>query len=69
MLFLTTKGREALASNDGSFQITQFALSDDEIDYTLYNPSHPIWFCILWWSNCKPTIIRSFSFGKPNNEI
>ena len=38
---LTTKGREALASNDGSFQITQFALSDDEIDYTLYNPSHP----------------------------
>jgi hypothetical protein len=22
---LTTKGREALASNDGSFQITQFA--------------------------------------------
>ena len=38
---LTTKGREALASNDGSFQITQFALSDDEIDYTLYNPTHP----------------------------
>ena len=38
---LTRKGREALASNDGSFQITQFALADDEIDYTLYNPSHP----------------------------
>mgnify|MGYP003640120202 FL=1 len=38
---LTTKGREALASNDGSFQITQFALADDEIDYTLYNPTHP----------------------------
>ena len=38
---LTTKGREALASNDGSFQITQFALSDDEIDYTLFNPTHP----------------------------
>ena len=38
---LTTKGRESLASNDGSFQITQFALADDEIDYTLYNPSHP----------------------------
>ena len=33
---LTTKGRELLARNDGSFQITQFALSDDEIDYTLY---------------------------------
>lgn len=38
---LTKKGREALAKNDGSFRITQFALSDDEIDYTLYNPSHP----------------------------
>ena len=38
---LTKKGRELLARNDGSFQITQFALSDDEIDYTLYNPIHP----------------------------
>ena len=38
---LTKKGRELLANNDGSFQITQFALSDDEIDYTLYNPTHP----------------------------
>jgi hypothetical protein len=38
---LTTKGRELLARNDGSFQITQFALADDEIDYTLYNPLHP----------------------------
>ena len=38
---LTRKGRELLAKNDGSFRITQFALSDDEIDYTLYNPTHP----------------------------
>ncbi len=38
---LTTKGRELLAANDGSFRITQFALSDDEIDYTLYQPNHP----------------------------
>jgi hypothetical protein len=38
---LTKKGRELLARNDGSFQITQFALADDEIDYTLYNPLHP----------------------------
>jgi len=30
-----------LARNDGSFRITQFALADDEIDYTLYNPTHP----------------------------
>jgi len=38
---LTKKGRELLAKNDGSFKITQFALSDDEVDYTLYNPNHP----------------------------
>jgi hypothetical protein len=30
-----------MAKNDGSFRITQFALADDEIDYTLYNPTHP----------------------------
>ena len=38
---LTKRGRELLARNDGSFNITQFALGDDEIDYTLYNPNHP----------------------------
>lgn len=38
---LTKKGRESLAKNDGSFRITQFALADDEIDYTQYNPEHP----------------------------
>ena len=38
---LTKKGRELLAKGDGSFKITQFALADDEIDYTLYNPGHP----------------------------
>jgi len=38
---LTTKGRQLLAQNNGAFRITQFALADDEIDYTLYNPTHP----------------------------
>jgi hypothetical protein len=38
---LTKKGRELLAKNDGSFRITQFSLSDDEIDYTLFNPTNP----------------------------
>lgn len=38
---LTKKGRELLAKGDGSFAITQFAVSDDEIDYTLYNTDHP----------------------------
>lgn len=38
---LTKRGRELLAQNDGSFNITQFALGDDEIDYTLFNENHP----------------------------
>ena len=38
---LTKRGRELLAANDGSFLITQFALGDDEIDYSLYNENHP----------------------------
>ena len=38
---LTKKGRELLAKGNGTFNITQFALGDDEIDYTMYNPSHP----------------------------
>lgn len=38
---LTKKGRELLSRQDNSFQITQFALGDDEIDYGLYNENHP----------------------------
>ena len=37
---LTRKGRELLA-NGGGLNITKFALSDDEIDYSLYEPAHP----------------------------
>jgi hypothetical protein len=37
---LTDHGRKLLAKGDGSFQITKFALADDEINYTLYNSSH-----------------------------
>lgn len=32
---LTDAGRSALANNDGSFQIFQFALGDDEVDYEI----------------------------------
>ena len=39
---LTKKGRELLAQGGiGAFNITQFALADDEIDYTLFNENHP----------------------------
>ena len=37
---LTDTGRMRLAKGDGSFAITQFALGDDEIDYSLYNKTH-----------------------------
>ena len=36
---LTNKGRELLAQGGTSFNITQFALGDDEVDYTLWNPN------------------------------
>jgi hypothetical protein len=38
---LTKKGREVLAKT-GGLNITAFALSDDEIDYTQFNPTHPL---------------------------
>ncbi len=38
---LTRKGRELLARNDGTFKITKFSLSDDEIDYRLYDANNP----------------------------
>jgi hypothetical protein len=38
---LTKKGRELLAQGGNAFNITQFSLSDDEVDYSLYNPNHP----------------------------
>ena len=37
---LTKKGREKLAAGQG-LNISKFALGDDEVDYTLYEPAHP----------------------------
>ena len=38
---LTKKGRELLAQGEGKFKITKFALADDEVDYKLWDTSHP----------------------------
>lgn len=38
---LTNKGRQLLAAG-GQLNITRFALSDDEIDYDLWNPAHSL---------------------------
>ena len=39
---LTLKGRELLAKGGNAFNITQFALGDDEVDYELWNENHPL---------------------------
>ena len=38
---LTKKGKQYLSKSDGKFNIVKFALSDDEIDYTLWDTAHP----------------------------
>ena len=38
---LTKKGRELLARGQNEFNITKFALADDEIDYNLWDTAHP----------------------------
>ena len=39
---LTKKGRELLSRGESSFNVTKFALSDDEVDYSLWNVAHPL---------------------------
>tara|TARA_B100000519_G_scaffold172875_1_gene159897 strand:- start:484 stop:1155 length:672 start_codon:yes stop_codon:yes gene_type:complete len=39
---LTKKGRELLAKGSEFFEITQFALADDEIDYNLWDVNHSL---------------------------
>jgi hypothetical protein len=39
---LTLKGRELLAKGMSEFNITQFAVGDDEVDYSLWNTAHPL---------------------------
>jgi len=38
---LTKRGRELLARGRNEFTITRFALADDEVDYRLWDTSHP----------------------------
>ncbi len=39
---LTKKGRELLSKGRSEFNITKFAVADDEIDYSLYDTAHPL---------------------------
>ena len=63
---LTKKGRELMARNDGSFQITQFALADDEIDYTLYNPTHPSGSAFFGEAIEKMPLLQAFTDDTQN---
>ena len=38
---LTKKGRELLAQGTNAFNITKFAVADDEVDYSLWDVTHP----------------------------
>ena len=38
---LTKKGRQLLAQGTEAFNITKFALADDEVDYNLFDVTHP----------------------------
>ena len=38
---LTKKGRELLAKGENQFNITKFPLADDEVDYRLWDVTHP----------------------------
>lgn len=39
---LTKLGRERLSQGGNFFNITKWAVSDDEVDYSLYNTAHPL---------------------------
>jgi hypothetical protein len=39
---LTKKGRELLARGTNEFNISKFALADDEVDYSLWNETNPL---------------------------
>jgi hypothetical protein len=39
---LTKRGRQLLSQGQSAFQITKFAVADDEVDYGLYDPAHPL---------------------------
>ena len=38
---LTKRGRELLARGRNEFAVTKFAIADDEVDYRLWDTSHP----------------------------
>jgi hypothetical protein len=56
---LTDLGRKRMA--EGTFTITQFALSDDEINYGSYNPDHPSGSAYFDLEIIQTPILESFT--------
>lgn len=56
----TKKGRELLAKN-GTVNPTHFALADDEIDYGLYQPNHPLGSAFFDLAIRNTPVLEAFS--------
>ena len=64
---LTDHGRKQMAKGDGSFQITKFALCDEEINYELYDTQDAIEVCGMLADVGVDAIIPSAGFS--NDDI
>ena len=58
---LTVAGRKRLAAGDGTFNISAFALGDDEINYTLYNSDHSQGSAYYDLNILKTPVMEAFS--------
>ena len=58
---LTVSGRKRLAAGDGTFNISAFALGDDEINYSLYNSGHSQGSAYYDLNILKTPILEAFS--------
>jgi hypothetical protein len=66
---LTDHGRMLLAKGDGSFQITKFALGDEEIDYSLYNKLHASGSAYYDLEILQTPILEAFTNNASNLEL
>ena len=58
---LTDTGRMRLAKGDGSFKVDKFALSDDEIDYGLYDKNNASGSAYYDLSILQTPVLESFT--------
>jgi len=61
---LTDLGRKRMA--EGDFRITQFALGDDEIDYSLYDANHPSGSAYFDLEILQTPVFEAFTRGNAN---